>query len=102
MGHVLLLTHANVLMAGRALTVAFLFVIINVFTMATVLTQILAHVNEVGLVMIVQLPSVHKNATMDSAWHQIHANVISGRMSGEMAVLEVEFLCFRNQMVILN
>lgn len=52
--------------------------------------------------MVVQSPSAHKIVTMEHVKLLILVSVINGIMRGEMAVLVVESLCFRNLMAIRN
>jgi hypothetical protein len=61
-----------------------------------------AGAKEVGRVMIVPLPSAHKIVISENVWRRIHANVISGKMSGATVVSEAAFHYSRNPTAIRN
>jgi hypothetical protein len=61
-----------------------------------------AGAKEDGPVMIVPLPSAHKIVILENVWRQIHANVISGKMSGATVVSEAAFHYSRNPTEIRN
>ena len=78
------------------MTAAFQSVSKLVFTMEIVLNPTHALAKRVGPAMIAVCLSVHRNATTENVSLLTHANAISGRMNGEMAVLAVEFHCSRS------
>jgi hypothetical protein len=83
---------------GQGMIAPHLFASKNAYTTEIVLLPMYVHVKEVGVVVTALLHCVRKNAAMaEYALLQIHANVTSGIIYGEMVELKEEFLCFRSQ-----
>ena len=94
MERALLPTHANALLVSQDLIAPFLYAKNHVETEEIAPCQILAHAKKAGQGMTVQLPSVHKSATMaESASRLMYASVNNGEVFGETNVRQEGNLC---------
>ena len=90
-------------MAGLVTIVRYLSVSMSVLIMVTVLCQVYVRAKRVGQEKIAPIQSALKNAIMvEPALLLTHANVCSGKISGEMDGLGMEFLYFRLHLEIPN